>query len=157
MTRMTDVEVQNKRRRFDAVDELAQLDPRRILAVLGSHNVPTAAGAAMLIDHWDEVTGAIGFDPACLVTGCWSRGVERAARDVALELTGRPAVVLDRRDAVAPPWRRRSTNGERWRDIVMAQSATSLLLVTSGNNVCEHVRDRFAGWGKQVHEIEVEV
>lgn len=147
-----------KKGRFDVVLGLAKLDQRRILAVLGSHNVSVASAASMLVDNWKDVVDMVGFEPVCLVTGCWAGGVEKAARIVARTLTGRTAVVMRRNDDV-PGWT--SSMGdrapERWRDIMMAQAATSLLLVTSGNNVCEHVRDRFAGWGKQVHEIEVEV
>jgi len=136
---------------FDVVADLRKLDRRRLLAVLGSHNVPADEVAQSLREQWPQVVGIVGFEPVRLVTGCAPVGAEKAARLVAKSVTGKLAVVFHRADLVYG-----SKHAEGMRDMMVVQeSAALLLLVTAAGKSFKNLRYLFPVNGKKVHEIEV--
>lgn len=123
---------------------------RRLLAVLGSHQFDAGKLAEAMRRRWSTFTTVVGFEPVRIVTGCAPSGAEKAARMVARDVTGRLAVVFHRAEITYG-----RGPAEQMRDVLLAQEADALLVLTTGRKVCAHARDRFRGHGKKVHEIEV--
>lgn len=116
------------------------------LAILGTHNVDCSALIAALREQWREIEKFVKFEPKLIMTGCATVGTEKAARLVAKSLTGRAAVVIHRATTVFTV-----AVAEETRDVLMAREADALLVI--GANACKHVRERFTGWHKVVHEV----
>lgn len=121
-----------------------------LLAVLGSHAVDAGELADALRSQWSDITGQVGFEPARLLTGCADGGAEKAVRLAARDVTGELAVVFHRAEIT---YGRKAA--EEMRDLLLAQEADALLLLTVGKRVCRHARERFGSRGKKVIEIEV--
>lgn len=137
---------------FDVVKDLrGKFDGHYKVAVLGSHQIDATSLAAVLADAVEREVGP--HEPFLVVTGCAPVGVEKAARLMAKDYTGRPAVVFHRADIVYGP-----KKAEEMRDVLLAQEASCLVVVTLGGKkkTCQNLRDRFTARGKKVHVIEVE-
>lgn len=119
-----------------------------VLAVLGTHKVDEKALADAIKEQWDEIVKVVGFEPKRIMTGCVDVGTEKAARLVAKKVTGNTPVVIHR-----PEMTYGVKEAEEIRDMLMAREADALLVVGKAN---KHARQRFIGWHKVVHEIEIE-
>ena len=132
----------------DVVADLRTLDGLK-LAVLGSNDVPAKAAAEAFVEHRRAIVDLIGGRPVRLVTSCRPVGAEKAARLAAKEFTGSPAVVFHRAEI---------TYGVRPADMmanmIIAQEADALVVLTTGSDVCGLVKARFESNGKNVYEIE---
>ena len=100
--------------------------------------------------QWSRIKSMFGFEPVRLLTGCANVGAEKAIRLAAKSLTGKLAVVFHRAEVT---YGKRAA--EEMRDILLAQEATALLLLTTGKKTCKHARDTFSSRGKKVYEVEV--
>ncbi len=136
---------------FDVVADLRKIGSARLLAVLGTHQVDAGATSDALALAWPMIVGLVGFEPVRLLTGCSPSGVEKAVRIFSKSVTGKLAVVFHRAEITYG-----SKRAEEMRDILLAQEAGALLLVTAGKKVCKHARDMFSSRMKRVYEIEVE-
>ena len=136
---------------FDIVNDLRSVKKPCLLAVLGTHDVDARALAGALCSpQWSLIVAPIGFTPARLLTGCADVGVEKAVRTAAKNITGKLAVVFHRAEITYG-----KKAAEEIRDLLLAQEADALLLLTVGRKVCKHARDKFGARGKKVYEIEV--
>jgi hypothetical protein len=135
---------------FEVVDALREQGKGRVLAVLGSHRVPAGELSRTLRARWGDVVDLVRFEPERIVTGCAPAGTEKAARLLAPRVTSGRAVVFHRAEVTYG-----RKGGEEMRDVLLAQEATSLLLVTTGAPVCRHARERFGARMKRVYEIEI--
>jgi hypothetical protein len=149
MTRPNQMDTRN-RSAFDIVAELRAMKKPCLLAVLGTHNVDASVLRSAVAAQWSRISGMFGFRPARLMTGCAGVGTEKATRLVAKSVTGELAVVFHRAEVTYG-----KKVAEEMRDLLLAQEADALLLVTTGKKVCQHARERFGSRGKRVFEIEV--
>lgn len=123
---------------FDIVADLKKVKGFK-LAVLGSHNVDAKTLASALPEAIQQVLNNDWKDPLLVMTGCAPVGVEKAVRLAAKEMTGRSAVVFHRAETVYGP-----KKAEQMRDVLLAQEADALLIISSGKKTCKHARDRFS-------------
>jgi hypothetical protein len=119
-----------------------------VLAVLGTHRVDAQELADVLRTQWPEIVAAVGFEPKRLMTGCAEGGTEKAVRLAAKSITGKLPVVIHRAEMTYG-----KKPAEEMRDTLMAREADALVVI---GNACKHARERFVGWHKVVHEIEIE-
>jgi hypothetical protein len=118
--------------------------------VLGSHSLDAVQTADALDQQWSAVIELLHFEPVRLVTGCADVGAEKATRLAAKRVTGKLAAVFHRAEATYG-----IKKAEEMRDVILAQQADALLLLTAGTKVCRHARERFSSLGKKVYELEV--
>jgi len=136
---------------FDIVANLRALKRRPcLLAVLGSHRVDAGELSDAFCFSWPAIQAQVGSEPVRLLTGCADGGAEKAVRLAAKSITGKLAVVFHRAEITYG-----KKPAEEMRDVLLAQEADALLLLTAGKRVCKHARERFGARGKKVIEVEV--